>query len=383
MRPDAASGGRLEVSLSRAQARSEKEALAVQAGVNAARHADDKAASAAEAAWAAADGPFLEQCLVVGQAAARVGDVFEAAKAAAAVAAAAVGAAARPRAAALAARAATQAEPALRQACEPWSRGSDLEEALIFAKAVHQGLESCKDLRPNSGQGTAAGSAAAFGVLQGGGGKRLAVAAAVLAAAQAARAAGWSEAAQHEAAAFAGRQAGASPAQLERIAAEESPNYGKGFLTLDQASGAQSPEVTDSWTLYEQIDSSPQSGVDSFGQTGKLSLDSFGQTGKLSIGSQRFSALCSIDEVQSALSEAEKCLSLFEEERKLQMQSLQRQRSRKQLPKMPKDVQMAMTDAQRILSAFDEERRQQLSQLRRSRSNRLAMQDSLSQVSSF
>ena len=96
--------------------------------------------------------------------------------------------------------------------------------------------------------------------------------------------------------------------------------------------------------LTEQPDSSPESV-----RFPASPSPSFGQTGKLSMrGSHRFAGLCAFDEVQSALTDAERCLAAFEEERRLQMRTLQRKRSRNKLQRdSPKnasrDVDFATT----------------------------------------
>ena len=322
---------------------------AVNAGLEAVKElpmpGPEKAKCASKAAGEAAKSlSLLEQSVACGRAALLVEPQMDATQRAAAAALSAAELAAHSglreqfRAAALAAYATSQDFDDRRQVMEQATlavapqlgaeacleeRNELSAEAVLFSLAVNLGLQSCRSC-PSNEQAAAAGSAAAFFVLREGGRSELASEAAAAAAAAAATPFG-------------------CPPSEEIWKAREEPL---------------APEVPTSKD-YE-VDASPSGTVDS----------SLWQTGKLSLGSQRFgvSALCTIEEVQTALTDAERCLAAFEEERRLQMRSLQRKRSRKRVPEAPKDVEAAVTDAHRILSVFDDERRTQLQHFKNSRS---------------
>ena len=277
-------------------------------------------------------------------------------------------------------------------------------DATLFASAVNLAIQSCKTLKPDEGP-AAAGTAAAFYVLREAGGNDLASATAATSAFQTARAAGWTPDAQLEAAISAAHQAGGNPGHLEEIARAAARDagieatsqvYQAKVLNLVQKSGdaevaassdndlvAESSSKSFSFArdsspirFYDQLEDSPQSNL-------METASSLGQTGRFSLGSQRFRGLCTIDEIHSALTDAERCLAAFEEERKIQMSTLQRKRSRNKLSKdrLPKDVELAMTEAQKILSTFDEERRQQLQIFKNSRNR--SLNRSMSSLPSF
>lgn len=397
------------------------EAQAVSVGIEAAQHVEgsfEKAKSAAKAAGLSARAAALnifEQSVAAGRAALAVVPTLPASERAkaAAISAAEVhvgNLAEQLQAAALAAYATSQdfddRKHATEQAttfvarelgpgtADPESLQQLTGDATLFASAVNLGIHSCKALQLDEEQASAAGSAAAFYVFREGGRNELASAVAACAASQTARNAGWAPDAQVQATVSAAKQAGSSPGQLEEIARRAAHDAGikdslKSVLaragTLVEKGGRAEPLSSDNdleqtvtedaksfsfaapdsslTMLYEQIDSSPQSSTletaSSFGQTGRLSLT----------GSQRFRGLCTIDEVQSALTDAERCLAAFEEERKLQMKTLHRKRSRNKLAKdrLPRDIEVAMTEAQKILSTFDDERRLQLQMFKNSR----------------
>lgn len=124
------------------------------------------------------------------------------------------------------------------------------------------------------------------------------------------------------------------------------PDSSPGSIRLETSFCASNPpRVAGSGILRlsEQPDSSPESV-----RFAASPSPSFGQTGKLSLrGSHRFAGLCAVEEVQSALTDAERCLAAFEEERRLQMRTLQRKRSRNKLqrdsPKNASRVDFATT----------------------------------------